>query len=498
MKQLVKRKYLLVLTVFLFQCGHEEQIKEISENPNEIKANSTQNTPLIKTNPVNTNKESFNLQDLYYSAISKTERIAIKKEAIVQAEAKRDSFFASFFPSLAFRYQQFITVPNHAAHDREIRNRNNLVNAYSNEVYGTNISTPYDVTSSSFSSGTSTVTSPLVRPGARLVLHIPIMTGLNEWSNYKSSKHEVKLRLLELKHDSGRMFLEIAQAYFNLLQLESNLESKKQILELTKESKQELERRVSLGRNKPSELTSITAQLARLEAEILGITDTLSQMRDTLSFLTGFDSEFKIIHIEELSFNFGLEEVEKTIENRYDVNAAKLNLEIAKSEVVKAYGGHLPTASIDTFYTFPSASTTGSTKDLVNQLIIQVPLISMGTITAAVKQAESIKRQAELQVTQSVRFAREEIRKAYNSYSNSKETEESYKKALTATEKNYQIIQSDYYKKAATSLDLLNAQIILRNAKEDLYRTRLQRQLNLVWLKVAIGEYPENLETKTP
>ena len=115
MKQLVKRKYLLVLTVFLFQCGHEEQIKEISENPNEIKANSTQNTPLIKTNPVNTNKESFNLQDLYYSAISKTERIAIKKEAIVQAEAKRDSFFASFFPSLAFRYQQFITVPNHAA-----------------------------------------------------------------------------------------------------------------------------------------------------------------------------------------------------------------------------------------------------------------------------------------------------------------------------------------------------------------------------------------------
>ena len=283
-----------------------------------------------------------------------------------------------------------------------------------------------------------------------------------------------------------------------MLQLESNLESKKQILELTKESKQELERRVSLGRNKPSELTSITAQLARLEAEILGITDTLSQMRDTLSFLTGLDSEFKIIHIEELSFNFGLEEVEKTIENRYDVNAAKLNLEIAKSEVVKAYGGHLPTASIDTFYTFPSASTTGSTKDLVNQLIIQVPLISMGTITAAVKQAESIKRQAELQVTQSVRFAREEIRKAYNSYSNSKETEESYKKALTATEKNYQIIQSDYYKKAATSLDLLNAQITLRNAKEDLYRTRLQRQLNLVWLKVAIGEYPENLETKTP
>lgn len=91
-----------------------------------------------------------------------------------------------------------------------------------------NISTPYNITNSPVFGGsnTSTATSPLVRPGARLVLHIPIMTGLNEWTSYKNSKHEVKLRHLELRYDEGRMFLEIAQAYYNLLQLESNLENK--------------------------------------------------------------------------------------------------------------------------------------------------------------------------------------------------------------------------------------------------------------------------------
>ncbi|HRG47602.1 MAG TPA: TolC family protein, partial [Leptospiraceae bacterium] len=290
---------LLLTNSVFFQCNHEEQIRE---SPPE----SNKNLPLVeisdtKIKKVNSSKKSFSLNDLYYSALAKTERIAIKKEAIVQAEARRDSFFANFFPSLAFRYQQFVTTPNHAEHDREIRNRNNLVDAYSNANYGTRISTPYDIGNSSFGgSGSSTVTSPLVRPGARLVLHIPIMTGLNEWANYKSSKHEVKLRLLELKHDSGRMFLEIAQAYFNLLQLESNLQTKKDILEFTKESKKEITRRVGLGRNKPSELTNITAQIAKLEAEILGITDTLSQMRDTLSFLTGLDSEFKVEAINEL------------------------------------------------------------------------------------------------------------------------------------------------------------------------------------------------------
>ncbi len=501
MDRLANFKFLLsyLFSIFLFQCSHEEQIKENSKIQTENNTTSENRITESKIKKVNLEKESFSLQDLYFSALAKTERIAIKKEAMVQAEARRDSFFANFFPSLAFRYQQFVTTPNHANHDREIRNRNGLINAYSNETYNTNISTPYDIGNSTLFGGTSssTATSPLVRPGARLVLHIPIMTGLNEWANYKSSKHEVKLRLLELKFDSGRMFLEIAQAYFNLLQLESNLQSKKEILQLTKESKIELGRRVSLGRNKPSELTSITAQIARLEAEILGITDTLSQMRDTLSFLTGLDSEFKVEKINEVPIEFSLEDAEKTVENRYDVNAAKLNLEIAKSEVLKAYGGHLPTASVDTFYTFPSGHATGgSTKDLVNQFIVQVPLISVGTITAAVKQAESIKRQAELQLTQSVRFAREEVRKAYNSYANSKKAEESYLTALKATESNYQVVERDYYKKSATSLDLLNAQIALKNAKEDVFRTALQKQLNLVWLKVAIGKYPEDLENK--
>jgi outer membrane protein len=492
-------KFLFLFSIFLFQCSHEEQVKENSKIPNENNTASENRVTESKIKKVNLAKESFSLQDLYYSAIQKTERIAIKQEAIVQAEARRDSFFANFFPSLAFRYQQFVTTPNHAEHDREIRNRNYLVDAYSNANYGTKISTPYDIGNSTFGgNGSSTATSPLVRPGARLVLHIPIMTGLNEWATYKSSKHEVKLRLLELKFDSGRMFLEIAQAYFNLLQLESNLQSKKEILQLTKESKIELGRRVSLGRNKPSELTSITAQVSKLEAEILGITDTLSQMRDTLSFLTGLDSEFKVNKINESPIEFEIEDAEKTVENRYDVNAAKLNLEIAKSEVLKAYGGHLPTASVDTFYTFPSGHTANTAKkDLVNQFIVQIPLISMGTITAAVKQAESIKRQAELQLTQSVRFAREEVRKAYNSYANSKKAEESYLTALNATENNYQVVQRDYYKKAATSLDLLNAQIALKNAKEDVFRTILQKQLNLVWLKVAIGKYPEELESKT-
>lgn len=489
---------ILFFVLFLFiYCSHEEQIKDTEVEKDKAENVENISTPNERIKPVSQPKETYRLEDLYFAAITQTERIAIKKEAIIQAEAKRDSFFANFFPSLAFRYQQFVTIPNHAEHDREVRNRNGLIDAYSNLVYGTRIATPYDIGNSSFgSSSSSTATSPLVRPGARLVLHIPIMTGLNEWATYKSSKHEVKMRNLELKYESGRMFLEIAQAYYNLLQLESNLQSKKQVLELTKESRIELERRVRLGRNKPSELTSITAHVSKLEGEILGIEDTVSQMRDTLAFLTGMEKEFKIEKVNESPIAIELEEAEKTIESRYDVNAAKLNLEIAKSEVIKAYGGHLPTASVDTFYTFPSGHVNGSTKDLVNQFILQVPILSLGTIQAAVKQAESVKRQAELQLTQSIRLAREEIRKAYNSYIHSSKAEESYLKALSATESNYKVVERDYYKKAATSLDLLNAQIALKNAKEDLYRTILQKQLNLIWLKVAIGKYPEDIGNK--
>ena len=255
-----------------------------------------------------------------------------------------------------------------------------------------------------------------------------------------------------------------------------------------------MKRRVQLGRNRNSELLSLNSQISRLEAEILGVTDTISQLKDTISYLTGLDSNFKIEKKIEISIHSNFDEIEKKIETRHDIQAAKINLEMAKSEVLKAYGGHLPTASVDTFYTFPSGHIAGGTKDLVNQFIVQVPLISLGTVSSAIKQAESLKHQMELQLTQTIRFAREEVRKAFNSYLHAISMEKSYTSALESTENSLNIIIRDYSKKSATELDLLNARIALITAKEDLNKTVLQKELNLVWLKVAIDEYPSSEE----
>ena len=480
--------YLCIFFVFT-NCAHQVQLTETNlqqEQPVTTQENTSNSN--TKKLPI---KERYNLEELYLYAVANTERLSIRKEIIKQAEAKKDSFFANFFPSLSFRYQQLITIPNHAGHDRETRNRNNLIYAYSNSVYGTNINTPFNVSNSTLpgSSSSTTNTSPLVRPGSRLVLHIPIMTGFNEWSAYKSSKFEVILRNLELQHDAGRMYLEIAQAYYNLLQLDNNLSTKKEILQLTKNLKVELGKRVRLGRNKASDLSSINSQIAKLESEIVGITDTLSQMKDTVAFLTGAPANFTLERITEKPIQVSLEDIDKIVENRYDISAAKINLEIAKSEVTKAYGGHLPTASIDSFYTFPSGNVTGGAKDIVSQFIFQVPILSLGTVTASVKQAKSLKRQMELQLSQTIRFAKEEISKAYNSYIHSKLMEESYRNALSFSETNYKIVYKDYLSKSATVLDVLNAKIALENSKEELHRTTLQKNLNLVWLKVAMGEY---------
>ena len=485
----MKKKIRLQLLIFLISCASNDYKQE--KLPEKV-IKTPETSPFSPMK--NIEKESLSLGEMFLYSIENTERLAIRKEAINQAEAKRDNYFSNFFPTLSFRYQQFATLPNHAEHDRDIRNRNNLINTYSNINYDTNISTPYNASNywNTGSSTSSTVTSPLVRPGSRLVLHIPIFTGLNEYSLYKSSKYEVKLRNLELKHDAGRIYLELGQAYYNLLQLESNLNSRKEILKLTQELKSELIRRVSLGRNKSSELIAVNSQISRLEAEILGVSDTYSQLKDTISYLTGLESNFKIQKESELYGLFSFEEIEKSIESRHDIEAAKINVEIAKAEVLKAYGGHLPTAAIDTFYTFPSGHISGGTKDLVNQFVVQVPIISLGTVTSSIRQAESLKHQMDLQLTQTIRFAREEIRKAYNSYTHSKSMEISYKTALESTENSYKAISRDYNRKSATEIDLLNAKISVINAKEDLVRTALQKELNLVWLKVATDEYPDS------
>lgn len=477
---------IIFILFFLDFCRTESVRNEIPALHTEKKKSEMQKSEPGKKEVLSERKE-LSLEEIFQIALKNSERMNLKKEMIEEADARKDMAFADLFPSLSYRYQKFFNVPDHTQHDSEIRNRNNAYNAYTGAY-----ATPYNpfYTYSQSDGTSSTAVSPAFRPGSRLVLHIPLFSGGTDWNRYKNTDLEVKMRRLEYRNEFYRFYLETAATVFSIMQMEESLESRKKLKSLSKKMSLELQRRSAIGRSRKSEYLNSITRISRIDAEILNIENMLELKREDLVFLTGIKDKisFKKSQSREAEI-LSADEAEKSVSERYDIQIAKLQMEIANNELKTAYGGHLPSLTLDSYYTFAGKNQTQN-RDIFNQLIVQMPLISAGQVSAKVRQAESLKRQAVLRFVQTEKFAVQEVKKAFHHYKNSSLQEKNYSGIVANASRTYGSVMADYDLKQATLLEVLDSLGNLQTAKDELINSKFQKQLDLISLDIAMGKEP--------
>ncbi|MCG6194830.1 TolC family protein [Leptospira sp. FAT2] len=419
-------------------------------------------------------EQELNIDELYAYAVERTERIALKEEAIQQADSQKAAAFASFFPSLSLVYNKFYRIPGPNSH----------FNPYYTEP------NPYTGGSSSSS------LPPTVGPGTRLLLSIPILNGVSQYTTYKAAGALTNVRMNEARYESGRLYLEIAQAYYNVLQLKEIILLEEKKTELVRKTIQERRRLFSLGRITRADLSGSEAAFSRSEAGLEDFKYQLKQAEMALESLVGAGEGGLRLAIpkEAIVIPHNLTPEER-IAKRYDVIAAKENLKMAELNLKKAWGGHLPSVTLNNYYTIPEHNTTPN-KDITMQLSINVPILSAGTITAGVKQAESAVRQAELQLSQAKRVASDEIRKAYESSLNSARLLSLYSKARNSAESNLSSQRRGFSFKTASRLELLVSETSFLDSEIAYRKAYYQHSLNTIWYSVAIGELPKLKKSK--
>ncbi|UOG56984.1 TolC family protein [Leptospira noguchii] len=424
-------------------------------------------------------EQELTIDELYAFAVERTERIALKEEAIQQADAQKAAAFASFFPSLSLVYNKFYRIPG--------------PNSHFNPFY----TEPNPLTGGSSTSSLP----PTVGPGTRLLLSIPILNGVSQYTTYKAAGALTKVRMNEARYESGRLYLEIAQAYYNVLQLKEIIFLEEKKTDLVRKTIQERRRLFSLGKITRADLSGAEADFSRSEAYLEDFKYQLKQAEMALESLIGAgESGLRLaIPKEVISIPQNLLPEER-IAKRYDVIAAKENLKAAEFNLKKAWGGHLPSVTLNNYYTIPEHNTTPN-KDITMQLSINVPLLSAGTVTAGVKQAESALRQAELQLSQTKRIATDEIRKAYESSLNSARLLSLYSKARNSAESNLSSQRRGFSFKTVSRLELLVSETSFLDSEIAYRKAYYQHSLNTIWYSVAIGELPKlkklNEEDKT-
>ena len=255
-------------------------------------------------------------------------------------------------------------------------------------------------------------------------------------------------------------------------------------------------RRVAVGKNRQSDVLKTDSQVYKLDAQIKLLESQLSSaMRDLASsagVVPGFSVSGSIVITPPV---FKREDIRAAAARRLEIKTARENVTIADLNVEAAMGGHLPTVYLEGNYRFyPSNSYYASTVPhdrLYGALTAQMPLYQGGTVSAKVKQAESVKRQAELLLSQTTRAVEQDITNAYETWDSSVMQTDAFKRALVSAEQNYIVTMNDYRLNLVTILDVITALTLLQSAKSDYETAVLTADYNRILLAVAINEFAD-------
>ncbi len=395
-------------------------------------------------------KKEINLFEAYSLAVKNTEKLPIEGENSLQSEAKKGQAFGAFLPKVYLRANRYWA---------------------DNYVFKSNS----------------------MRTTVSLYARQPIMTGLDEYSGYKSALSDVKIKKYNLYNNAVQLLFDVSVSFYNVIQIEKTIKNSEEVLNLYKKTINELNRRVAIGRSRKNEVERTTSELFKLDADIKALYNGLSHARLLFKTLTGATGDIRLIENNEFpDSGYKLDNTKDIVESRWDFKAAAEAVDLAKSRVISAYGGNLPSIYIDgtylLYYDKNGANTQGTTRDYYFSLGAELPLFSGGIAYYKVKEALSLKRQSQLNLSRTIRLAEQDIIDSYQTWESSLNEVDAYKKALISAEENYKLINTEYKLNLVTILDVITSLKSLQSARNDYESSVLQHKLNRLRLGIAVNE----------
>jgi outer membrane protein TolC len=198
------------------------------------------------------------------------------------------------------------------------------------------------------------LSQPLLQNFGTLATNYQIYIAAN---NHKMSKYQLEQAIVNLVY-------EVEAAYWELVYTHQNLEAAKMALKRARNLLKQNEIKVKVGTIAPIEVLSSKANAARNESTVIQAEQAIQTREETLKRILNMSKEpFSIIPKDEpgikdvpVDFNAFLKEA---MENRPDINQAKINLESNGLTVKYRRNQGLPNLQLDT--SFESSGVGGTT-----------------------------------------------------------------------------------------------------------------------------------------
>ncbi len=393
---------------------------------------------------------SINLDQSFKLALARSETLAQHGETVEQLYAEIERIKAGFRPAVEFNASQI-----------------------------------WQDKSSDNSSGASS-SNQTSRPQALVNLHQPLFSGMRDIFAVRSAETQRLSVSCGLERAKQLLYQNTAQAYFGLLQIHHEITLRGEQIELTKKRIDELQAREKIGRSRRSEILAAQAQMLQNEAQLADALGREKVRQRVFRFLAGLETDARPEEARLPDAN-GRKHYLGKIQSRYDIKAARFNLEYAQLQTDIRRRQKLPSLSFDGNYYLKRPRGSLETIRWDAGFFLGLPLYSGGSIGAQIKQSEAGERFAEQALTLVLRQAELDVNSAYDSLRSSLLVTSVLEKAVETAQANAEAQSADYLLGLVTNLEVLNSLSSVQELKLQFENAKISASLQRIYLETAAG-----------
>ncbi len=392
------------------------------------------------------------LQDCYQLALKRSETIAIRKEEIERTEA------------------QFLQAAGEVVGDMDFVISNTRQDAQK---------------------GTSTSSSTLTAPSRRerkFALTQPLFQGFKSFAAISGAGSLKKQRKAEEARARQLLFLDVTNAFYEVLRSQRDIEITEKIRRLLEERVGDLKEREKIGRSRPSEVVTASAKEKSTDAELARLARTLANQLHILEFLIGTSAKPEQLQdeIEAPGVKPELAEYLLKVHFRLDVEASRQAAKTALQNIVVAQSGLWPQLDLElNKYEKREGPQSGIDWDML--LTFTIPIFKGGETAGKIKDAVSLWKQSKLSSQLTEREAALEVKQAFEDVVASQNELRALEEFVKASEENFRLQREEYAKNLVNNLEVLAALESLSEAQVETNRAHYQWKENFWKLQVASG-----------
>lgn len=312
------------------------------------------------------------------------------------------------------------------------------------------------------------------------------------WIQLSQSDNQIAQAEATYQAELQNLMVKIAEAYFNVLSAEDNLEFSRSEKQAIARQLEQAKQRFAIGLVDVTEVREAQAAFDQADANEIEAANNVDNQKEALTEIVGEQN----IRLNTLGERIALVKPEPddisawsnaAEAGNFSIIAAFNKMEFARKSIDLQRNGHLPKldliASYGEYDTSSSFGLRGDTESVGVRL--NMPLFEGGAVNSRTRQAGYQYEQAKEFLTATKRAVKRQVKDAYRGITASISRVAALKTAVNSAEIALQATEAGFEVGARTLVDVLDEQRNLYRAKRDYSRTRYDYLLNSIKLKQA-------------